>query len=768
MTCPNKTTPDAVGRGEGQANYLLHRDDTPNWGIPSSWVFIPIEGKAPRVKDWPNHPGLSPEGVARLLAAGQNVGLLTGERSGRLLVVDIDGERPEGLPDTVTVKTGSGGTHLYYTVPEGVDIPKANKVNHVAPGVDIRYTGGQVVYPGSVHPGTGALYEWAPGKAPGEIPMAEVPGWVIAALLAPKPQKQAPTLPREPRPQTGQGYHATALQGAAQDIRDAAPGTRNATLNTKSYALAGLGIDAGTIADHLLPAALDTGLPEGEARATIHSGTVAGQAAPRDVSRPEKRPAESVPSVSGQDRNEVSCPAPRALADKYLTDIHPCGTLQWWRGDWWIYDHATGWRAVKTPELYAILSEALKDWSYIHTTARGDAEERTVYAILRESLLRDVVGQLRQPGRSILSDDSDAPLWLDGTPSASDYLPVQNGIVHLPTRQLRQHSPKLFCPHRLAFPFEPTAHPEQWIKFLRQLWPDDEQSIELLKEWFGYLLTSSTRFHKMMLMVGPKRSGKGTIARIAEATIGAASCCSPTLGGLSQNFGAAAIVGKRLAVVGDARLSGRADAAIVTERLLSLSGGDLQTIPRKHQSDWIGTPETKWMLLSNELPRLPDSSGALASRFLLLQTSESFYGREDHGLEARLLAELPGIFNWALDGLARLQERGRFSELAAARDSMEALEDLGSPVAAFVRHSCEVGPGYTTPTSTLYEAFRRWCGDEGIDHVSTNAIFGRDLSAAFPAIRKITFRSGDGRREKNYSGIRVVAPAVTSDFPLHA
>ena len=51
----------------------------------SNWVFIPIEGKVPRVKGWPNHPGLSPEEVSARLAASQNVGVITGERSCRLL-----------------------------------------------------------------------------------------------------------------------------------------------------------------------------------------------------------------------------------------------------------------------------------------------------------------------------------------------------------------------------------------------------------------------------------------------------------------------------------------------------------------------------------------------------------------------------------------------------------------------------------------------------------------------------------------------------------
>jgi putative DNA primase/helicase len=64
------------------------------------------------------------------------------------------------------------------------------------------------------------------------------------------------------------------------------------------------------------------------------------------------------------------------------------------------------------------------------------------------------------------------------------------------------------------------------------------------------------------------------------------------------------------------------------------------------------------VIATNELPRLSDASGALASRMIILNTPESFYGRENHDLTDDLMEELPGIFNWALDGLDRLRGQG--------------------------------------------------------------------------------------------------------------
>ena len=76
-------------------------------------------------------------------------------------------------------------------------------------------------------------------------------------------------------------------------------------------------------------------------------------------------------------------------------------------------------------------------------------------------------------------------------------------------------TPRFFTPVALDYDFDINAGPpEQWLAFLSQLWPDDPQSVATLQEWFGYCLTLDTRQQKILMMVGPKRSGKGTIARV--------------------------------------------------------------------------------------------------------------------------------------------------------------------------------------------------------------------------------------------------------------
>ncbi len=356
-----------------------------------------------------------------------------------------------------------------------------------------------------------------------------------------------------------------------------------------------------------------------------------------------------------------------------------------------------------------------------------------------------------------LDEKIEPPAWLDGAsgPSTYEIIPCSNGLLHLPTKRLLPHTPAFFAHNALDFAYDPAAPaPRQWLAFLHQLWPDDPEAIATLQEIFGYTLTADTRQQKAFLIIGPKRSGKGTIARVLTGLIGTHNCVAPTLAGLGTNFGLAPLIGKRLAIISDARLSGRADQHAIAERLLSITGEDAITIDRKYARAWTGQLGSKFLILSNELPRLADASAALPGRFILLVLTESFYGREDPGLTGKLLGELPGILNWAIAGWGRLRDVGHFKQPQSARQAMEQLEDLASPVGAFLRERCEIGPLHTAKVSDVFSAWAEWCTAQGREHIGTVQSFGRDLRAAVPGLKTAQPREGDART-RSYQGLRL-------------
>lgn len=138
-------------------------------------------GKHPIYKGWESK---ATSNEAEIIAAFQrhpaaNIGFCTGDQ---FFAVDID-VKSNGynnllsygrLGDTVSVTTGSGGSHHYYLLPKDLKVPN---LSSLIPGVDLRSKGGLVVAPGSAHQ-SGSRYEWKAGCSPEEIAIAEPDVWL--------------------------------------------------------------------------------------------------------------------------------------------------------------------------------------------------------------------------------------------------------------------------------------------------------------------------------------------------------------------------------------------------------------------------------------------------------------------------------------------------------------------------------------------------------------------------------------------------------------
>lgn len=219
-----------------------------------------------------------------------NVAARTGSVSG-WVAIDVDPghggtvaalENDHGpLPVTVQQRTGSGGLHLLYRHPGGVELK--NSTSKLAPGVDTRGDGGYIVLPPSVHV-SGNRYAWEAGFGLGDIPLAPLPVWIVDTLRPPQ-KKHRSSASNAPPP--GSRYVEAAVERECAAVASAVAGRRNATLNASAFSLGQLvgsgALDRRRAEDALLAAALRCELPEYEAIKTIANGLDAGEQEPRSV-----------------------------------------------------------------------------------------------------------------------------------------------------------------------------------------------------------------------------------------------------------------------------------------------------------------------------------------------------------------------------------------------------------------------------------------------------------------------------------------------------
>jgi putative DNA primase/helicase len=242
-----------------------------------------------------------------------------------------------------------------------------------------------------------------------------------------------------------------------------------------------------------------------------------------------------------------------------------------------------------------------------------------------------------------------------------------------------------------------------------------------------------------------------------EALLGAENVSSPSIPSLVGTFGEQPLIGKTLAIFSDISWAHR-DIVTGVEILKAISGQDTRDVNRKNREAWHGKLGVRFMIAGNDMPKFTDASGALAGRFVHVQFTRSLAGREDPTLKGRILEELAGVLNWAIEGLRDLQITGRFAEPQTSEDLAAEVRRQQSPVQGFLDDSC----AYTetanpVPLDELFPAYRAWARAADVDHPMDRERFGRSLASAGLRVER---KMINGVRARRVHGI---VPQIAED-----
>lgn len=419
-------------------------------------------------------------------------------------------------------------------------------------------------------------------------------------------------------------------------------------------------------------------------------------------------PAQAMAAKEQKARELPTPKAPMKVARALLKFAeHP---LRHWRGNY--YRHVgTHWAAMDADEvrkwIYGLTESAVfmvPDKEQGQKPYPWNPDRKKVADVL-DALNTGLVRHQGEPARGIFTQNGQV-------------LPAASG-----KRKLVSHSAEsTFNLHALPFHYDPSACCPNWLDFLKTSLPYDTNAHDFLQEWFGYVLSGRTDIHVMACLIGEPRAGKGVTARVLEALCGADAHTGIALEDLTpaRPFGKSALIGKLMAVISEPDWRTGQQAV---ETLLRITGGDPIHIDRKYDPvGWYGAVGARVMVLANDPPRLVNRSGALAARIRNVRFTESFVGREDPFLTQRLLGELPGILNWALDGLDRLERWNRFTEPYSHTELDQQFRDYADPDAAFLADACTVSQDAKCTEEEALKAYRAWCRRTGRTKDSTDAV----------------------------------------------
>lgn len=228
-----------------------------------------------------------------------------------------------------------------------------------------------------------------------------------------------------------------------------------------------------------------------------------------------------------------------------------------------------------------------------------------------------------------------------------------------------------FLTYQLDFNYDPKASCPLFYKYLNKSLPDKE-SQKVLAEFIGsvFIKNSSLKLEKVLILWGGGANGKSLFSEIIMALLGRQNVSSYTLQSLTNENG------YHRSNIADKLLNYCSEiTSDMNEGLFKqLASGEPVEARLPYKEPIIITDYAKLVFNANELPAFKEFSEAVFRRLLLIGFNVTIPEDErDPALANKIIStELPGVFNWVLEGLARLLEHKKFS---ASKSSSELLED---------------------------------------------------------------------------------------------
>lgn len=308
-----------------------------------------------------------------------------------------------------------------------------------------------------------------------------------------------------------------------------------------------------------------------------------------------------------------------------------------------------------------------------------------------------------------------------------DVIVFRNGMYDLVSRKF---SPKHFADTILNIAsspvlFDKTATCPQFEKFIWEILDngkDTKQVVMLMQEICGYTFCyGSCKAQKIFMFFSSGRSGKSLLCNLLKKMHSENLVSSVSVDTLSEEFGLSNIHGKVLNITGEVDSSKKFSTTV----LKAASGCDSVEVNKKFKDPFTAVLTTKFIVVANQPLNLSDDSLGLQERIIPVKFTKSYVSNPKKGstnmlkadpkLEDKLEIELPGIVNWCLEGLHRLEENNwDFTMPASVEETRREYCYSANTVDEFVENCIELEQDGKILRTTLYENFKCWISKHNV------------------------------------------------------
>jgi putative DNA primase/helicase len=254
----------------------------------------------------------------------------------------------------------------------------------------------------------------------------------------------------------------------------------------------------------------------------------------------------------------------------------------------------------------------------------------------------------------------------------------------------------------------------RWIEFLFETFGGDDELIAFIQRWFGYCLTGAVNEHKLAFCYGSGGNGKSVLLNTASWIMGDYATNSPI-----ETFAAshgdrhptelARLRSKRLVITSETE----ENRSWAEARIKAVTGGDPITARFMYQNFFEYDPQFKLTISGNHKPRLRNIDDAARRRFCIIPF-DCRPENPDPDLPEKLKAEAPAILAWMIRGCLKWQAEGLAVPDVVKVTTEEYFKEQ-DVLGQWLEETCEINPKVTTPSKALYNNWRQFALERGVE-----------------------------------------------------
>lgn len=404
--------------------------------------------------------------------------------------------------------------------------------------------------------------------------------------------------------------------------------------------------------------------------------------------------------------------------DEFRGDVYYCPDF----GKWTYYDSAKNkWCVDDLIVVKRMFDKVIENMAY-EQASDPDALQKHIKATRASTKKRNalVEAQHLMPVKNYMFD------------TYEELFNLKNGYIDLTSNTFCQPDKNKLFMQVAGVDFNPDAKCDKWLKFLDEIFLGDQELIDYIQKVLGYSLSGNITEQIMLVFFGTGQNGKSIFTEVLRELLGdySANMDIKSLMVRGNNAGSSDIArlkGKRFVSTSENNEGSRLDEGLVKQ----LTGGDVITARHLYQSEIEFTPQCTICMTTNHKPIIRGTDDGIWRRIVLIPFRYKVpQDKIDRKLKQKLLDELPGIFNWMLEGNRKYRQEGLELPEVCKRETEEYKLEM-DPIARFIDERCVVGNNnITIKASDLYLNYKSWA-EVNNEYVMNSTRFGREISKRF-------------------------------------